>query len=112
MHGFQNWFMDKYLDWQKSEGERKTITDFAKFLDIPRPILSHYMNGRNSPSGENVEKIAEKFGPEVYDVLGLARPLDPQLQELQRAYDAVPPEKREELLRVVEEYLRNIGARQ
>jgi len=60
------------------------------------------MNGRNIPAGENVDKIAAAFGPEIYDILGLARP-DPYLDEIRTAYDKVIKEKRDHFVVTVKE---------
>jgi len=79
------WLDKNFRKWQDSQGKRSTITAFAKWLDIPRPLLSHYMNGRNKPEGKNVDKLAAKLGNEIYDILGLARMNTIPLDQLPRA---------------------------
>ena len=80
------WLDKKFREWQNSRDKRSSVTAFAKYLEIPRPLLSHYMNGRNKPEGKNVDKIAAKLGNEIYDILGLARmntiPLDQLPQQV------------------------------
>jgi len=39
-------------------------SEFADSIDLPRPILSHILSGRNKPSLLVVQKIASKF-PDV-----------------------------------------------
>ncbi len=78
-------------------GERKTIGEFAEYLDISRSLLSHYMNGSRNPSKENASKIAAKLGPEIFDLLGLARP-DPYLQTIINGWDDLDENQRKELL--------------
>ena len=46
----------EYLKWQQKEGGRRTIQDFADYLD--RPTLSVWMNGKRVPDDRNVEKLA------------------------------------------------------
>lgn len=97
----QKWLETKYLEWQLDKG-RKSITAFAEYLDIPQPVLSHYMTGRYKPSGLNVERLASKLGPEIYDLLGLARP-DPWLEEIRDAYDRIDQSGRQRFMAIVRE---------
>jgi transcriptional regulator with XRE-family HTH domain len=48
----------EYLKWQQKEGGRRTIQDFADYLDVDRPTLSVWMNGKRVPDDRNVEKLA------------------------------------------------------
>ena len=90
------WLEGKYIAWISETGQRRTITEFADWLDISRPILSGYMNGSRRPGRENADKLAARLGPEIYDLLGLQRP-DPLLQRLQAHWDALDPSERAEI---------------
>ena len=90
------WLERKFLEWQIDEG-RKSLTSFAQYLGIPQAVISHYMSGRYKPSGDNVNKIAAKLGPEIYDLLGLQRP-DPLLEEMRQTYDQVSEVRRRKLV--------------
>ena len=96
-----NWLMEKYLDWQRDAGELKTAAEFAAYIGVSQPTISMWLSGKREPHGKNVDKLAAKFGPEIYDILGLARP-DPDLQPLLSAYDDMDPEARQSLLRILE----------
>ena len=78
---FEEWLNNKFFEWEMNQGERKNISEFAEYLNVSPGALGHWMNGLRQPTGDNVERIAGKLGPQIYDFLGLARP-DPQLQEL------------------------------
>lgn len=54
------------------------------------------MTDNRKPTGDTVDLIADKLGLEVYDALGLPRP-HRQLAEIRAIYNALPPEKQEEL---------------
>lgn len=73
----------KFLEWQQAEGGRKTVKQFAAFIGVSQSTISTWWNGDRSPEGENIQKIANKLGIEVYDVLGLPRP-DPDLLYIQQ----------------------------
>lgn len=90
-----------------SQGEKKTIQEFAEYLGIKQSILSHYMNEiRKKPSLENIRQIASKLGFEVYDVLGLPRP-DEDLAYITQHWDDVSEEFRRKFRQEVEKQLAN-----
>ena len=91
-----DWMNKKFLEWQTIKGLRKTMTQFAEYLDIHPSVLSHYLNGTRTPSGENIEKISLRLGDEIYAILGLPIP-DIQLRLINRLWDNIPPEQRQQL---------------
>lgn len=75
---FRTWFHRKWAEWDAREGVRTTQQELADYLDIARSAVAQYASGRQTPDGENLRKIALKFGLEVYEILGKPRPnLDP-----------------------------------
>ena len=106
-----SWLDMKFLDWQTSHGKRKTLTQFADYLGISQSLLSHYMNGTHSPSGENVEKIALRLGDEIYAILGLPTP-DLQLRTINRLWGQIPPEQRQKLIDQAQDYATQNATRQ
>lgn len=100
---FPNWLEQKYIEWMATEKRRRTLTAFAEWLDVSQPLISRYMAGQVMPNEENVHKIAARLGPEVYDLLGLARP-DPLIQYITRNWDKLPPEEQEYIREKVERY--------
>jgi transcriptional regulator with XRE-family HTH domain len=75
MQDFGKWLTGKYLLWQVELGDRKTLTEFAGFLGVSPSTVSAWMQGDHKPkSSQNVARLADKFGYEVYDLLGLPQP--------------------------------------
>ena len=81
MISFPTWLLQFFLNWQAEQKRRTNLNEFADFLGYSRPTISLWMNGSRSPSEETVKKLAEKVGPEIFDVMDLPRP-DPDLQTL------------------------------
>jgi hypothetical protein len=106
---FPAWLEEKFLKWRNEQNSRKAnLTSFARWLGIPRPSLSQYLNGFAVPQGENLFRIATKLGFEVYEILGYSQP-DRAVLEWQALYDITPPEDREELLRMAQDWLKEKG---
>jgi transcriptional regulator with XRE-family HTH domain len=100
---FAEWIESKYLEWQNSTGKRQTISKFADYLGVSRPLLSMWLNGARSPSTENVKVLAETLGAEVYDILSIPRP-DPDLERLTNLWDHIPLDARKKIAKKAEEY--------
>ena len=102
-HPFSIFLTRKFLEWQLEQGESKSQAEFAGLLGVKRTSLTMWMNGDHLPENENVEKIANFLGPEVYDLLGLPRP-DPFLQSINSRWDRIPPDKQQKLAELAEQY--------
>jgi len=86
----------KYQEWRAVQTARKAgITQFAESLGLEREVLSSYMNRGSKPQGENLSKLVEKLGPEVYDSLGLLRP---EMQKLVEVAGELPENNQEKVL--------------
>jgi len=101
------WLKHKYLQWQLSIGDRRSISQFAEYLGVPQPSLSEWMGNKYLPRGTSVAKIAEKLGYEVYDVLGISRPLpkdlNPNMVDLIKAVGQLPEGVQKRVLAAVQE---------
>jgi transcriptional regulator with XRE-family HTH domain len=94
MQDFGKWLTGKYLVWQVELGERKTLTEFAEYLGVSQSTVSAWMLGDHKPkSSQNVARLADKFGYEVYDLLGLPQPfvIRSQPSSAARALMNLPP---------------------
>lgn len=91
-----DWLHLKFLEWERSEGKRKTMTQFAKYLEVSQVSLSDWLNGKYLPKGQNIGKIANKLGYEIYDILGISRPhitdVDEQVNQLVQIAMQFPPD--------------------
>lgn len=73
------WLNLKFLSWEQSEGRRKTLGEFAEYLGVSRISLSDWINGKYAPKAQNIGKLAERLGLEIYDLVGIPRPLPQQM---------------------------------
>lgn len=69
------WLNDRFLDWAKQTGERKTIREFSEYLEISEGFLSKWMRGERAPRNEHVVMLGNKLGNEVYGLLGWPTPI-------------------------------------
>ncbi len=99
---FAIWFERKFVEWEAVTGRRRTVSEFAEWLNIPRSLCSRYLTGSRSPSRNNVAIIAGRLGPEVYDLLGMQRP-DENLRRLQGVWDRLNEEQKASIIRIMEE---------
>jgi len=97
-----SWLNTRFLEWEKEQGKRQTISAFAKFLGVPQPSLSNWMAGVHEPSGDSLFKIATKLGREIYDLLGIENPpiTDPILAEIASKWDYLSEEERISILKM------------
>ena len=102
---FSIWMEEKFIRWIAETGQRHTVTEFAEWLDIARPVVSRYLSGDRIPTGKNVDKIAARLGPEIYDLLGLQRP-DPLLKRVQAHWNCLTKEDINEIERIVDNAIR------
>lgn len=102
---FPAWLEQKYLEWQGKRGRRATLAQFADHLGISAPLLSHYLNGLRKPTAENVRKLAQRLGAEIYDILGLQDP-DPKLRFIARNWGRLTSEQQQQLLGAAEKMLK------
>lgn len=100
---FHQWLEMKYLEWQRNEGGRKTVLQFARYLDVSQQTLSTWMNETRTPQGDNIRKIADKLGIEVYDVLGLPRP-NPMLFFIQKHWNELDLEDQQYITKKAKEF--------
>ena len=71
---FASWLENKFLDWQKRQGGRRTAGEFAEWLGFENMTVNHWLNGHRRPIRGNVYLLALKLGLEIYDVLEMPRP--------------------------------------
>lgn len=95
-------FLDrKFAEWRGSD-RRKNIQDFAIYLGVEYGALEHWMSGRRSPKRDNIAKLSEKLGLEVYDIAGYARPggngIEPRVYaKFIRGWNDLPPDLQKEV---------------
>lgn len=100
---FRQFLEENFLQWQMTTGGRKTVYEFAEYIGVGQSTISTWWNETRIPQGDNIRKLAEKLGLEVYDVLGLSRP-DSDLFYIQSVWEELTVETRKALREKVEEY--------
>lgn len=100
---FPEFLERKFVEWQEREGRRKTIADFATYLGVSQSVISMWMNGSRKPNQPSIELLADNFGLEIYDVLGIPRP-DSDLHYIKQNWDLLSPETRRALREQAEKY--------
>ncbi len=99
------WLNIKFLEWQLHEGQRKNLTQFAEYLGMSQAYLSMCINGeRESISQEMADRIAARFGDEIYEITGKQRP-DPLYSYVTRNWDKLSSDQQHEIKEKVAEYL-------
>lgn len=103
------WLEQQYVTWQARQGGRRTIDAFAQYVGVSRVAINRWMNGTRTPDAEYADLIAEKLGPEIYDLLDIPRP-DPRLQAIIRQWGNLPEYIKDDLLKRAEQDNGNNGA--
>lgn len=92
-----------FIEWQKQEGKRKTVADFAVYLGVSQPVLSMWMGGQRKPGPENLKILYAVFGPIVYDVLGMPRP-NAWHEYVSRNWSPLPAKVQKQIAETVSKY--------
>ena len=80
----------QFLEWQRREGGRKTVGEFARHLGVAQTTVSSWWNGKSTPTDDVIiRRLADRLGLEVYDSLGLDRP-DEDLLWIMNNWDYLP----------------------
>lgn len=92
----KDWLNHKFSEWEKSQGGRQSYYAFAHYLEVSQSGLGTWMTGGENPAGDDLIAIAEKLGPEIYDILGLPRP-NAEVQRVTVSFASLPPDIRQSL---------------
>jgi hypothetical protein len=96
--------LEKFLDWQKESGGRKTVQEFAEYIGINYPQLNHFIAGRREPGIDNARLLAEFFHDQrFFDAIGAARE-DPNFQFVRRNWGKAPPETQKQISQLLAPY--------
>ncbi|MDH5506095.1 MAG: helix-turn-helix transcriptional regulator [Anaerolineae bacterium] len=103
---FSTWLLNHYFIWQQQQGQRKSITEFASWLEIPQPVVSNYLNGKRTPGQDNAYLLYLKFGIGVYEVLDMPPP-DFRLRFVESNWQSLPDDVRNQIEASVKKALEN-----
>lgn len=94
----------KFLKWQMESGQIKTTTEFAQYLGISQSYLSMLMSGeRQNIGADTADKIALKFGDEIYTITGL-EPKDPTFNFIEANWGKIPAHEKERIAQIIAPY--------
>lgn len=80
----------------KHPGQFKSMADFGAWIGIKQSTFSTWVNNQKVPEGRNIDKLAEKLGPEVYERLGLApKVIHEEVRLIDLIWSDLPQEERE-----------------
>jgi hypothetical protein len=99
---FSKFFKRAFLQWQLDQEEPRTVTEFSEWLGVSQQNASNWIRGTYKPRKmEDISRLAQKLGFEVYDALGLVRPLPSPIEEtLERMINSMkqlPPDIQEDV---------------
>jgi hypothetical protein len=96
---WKKWINTRFIEWRGTT--RKSVSEFARELNVSQPVISGWLNYGSIPSTKNLRYVAEKY-PEVYTVLDLPDPeMDPRTSLLNAGF---PPMVVDEILALRDEY--------
>ena len=105
---FRTWINRQYLQWQIDQGERLTISAFARWLGVPQTVISFYLNGKATPRGKNLIAIGKHL-PEVYEAVGLpywrSVVLGDDMAQIKDLFTLLPEDGREAAIQAVKDAL-------
>lgn len=107
---FRDWIEDKYKQWSRG---KKSETQFAIYLGVSQATMNAWINGsRGYPkSAKIIRSLAEKLGPEIYEIIGLQRPPEPPDIRDQLIEAGFPADFVDALLETREEYTRELESK-
>jgi hypothetical protein len=98
----KDWLNQKFGEWEKTQGGKQSYYAFSRYLEVSQSGLGQWMVGSATPGGYDLLNLANKLGPEIYDILGLPRP-NGEVQRLTVSFTNLPAEFRQALSNAVAE---------
>lgn len=94
-----NWFIEKYLDWQRENKELNSMAEFSRYLGVGDKALNTWVNGRNNPSYKKALQVCKKLNDySLLKILGYQQP-----DYSPASLDSLPEELRNNLERALGE---------
>ena len=94
---FGNFLTRRYHELSiKQPGRFKSMAQFAAWLGVKQTTFSTWTNDQKTPKGANIDLLAEKLGPEVYQVLGVKpRTINKKVQLIDLVWNHIPARERD-----------------
>lgn len=95
--------LKKMAEIEQQAGRRITNKEFGEIIGFSSGTISFWLSGKNMPDAKSIPVLAEKLGPEVYDVLGMIN-TDPELRYISNRWDNLPDDIRRQIRELIERY--------
>jgi transcriptional regulator with XRE-family HTH domain len=98
------WLNEQFLKWAMSQGKRKSVKEFAEYLEVPQASLSSWMSGAYLPAGKNILKIAAKLGSEIFAIMDIETSsplLDPAILELSTLWRELSDKDKADIKKII-----------
>jgi len=101
-------FMRKlYEKWSSNQPwNKRDAIYYAEYLGFESSTVNHWISGRNNPSAKSLEKLAQIYGEEIYDLAGKQRP-DPLYNEWLQVGYKLGKEQIPQLIQVIAEIIKS-----
>jgi hypothetical protein len=99
--------LKKYLEWQESEGEKKTVQQFSEYVNVGYKLFAQVFNGSREPSKHLTIHLANFFDDQgFYDDVETPRH-DPNLQFVERHWGKIPLDVQIQITRLLTPYTKD-----
>lgn len=93
-------------------GKWVSFADMAKKIGFKQSTFSTWVNDSKVPADlRSIDKLASAIGPEVWDILGLPRPMpgEKRIKLINTVWHKLPPELQDEWYEIAKPYAENGG---
>lgn len=103
---WKEWITKRYLEWRTDKpGHAGSMASFAREIKVTPTLMNEWINRGKIPTDyENIRKLLDYFGPDIYEVLDIPVPETNPLDQL-------PSDFRDRLTTAMLEIAQEINAR-
>lgn len=102
---FGNFLVRMHVEYMGRTGKRLSQNEYARtVVGVSPATFSQWATDSRLPTGENIEILAKVYGEEIYDRLGLDRPMpkNPILREIIKELADASDTEQQEVLEIVQ----------
>jgi|WetSurMetagenome_2_1015567.scaffolds.fasta_scaffold06052_5 hypothetical protein len=102
--GTSKLLLEHFLAWQREQGERRTLKEFADYIGISDKSLNHVFTGTREPTERQTQLFAVVFDdPRFYKVTN-RKPEDPKLIYINRHWKNTPTDIQKKIAEEIQKY--------
>ena len=96
--------LSHFLTWQKQEGNRKKLSDFAEYVKVDYKVLDNVFNGRRGLSRAVADQLAKALNDyRFYDLAEMERP-DPLTFYIERNLEKASEDGKKQIADIIAKY--------